>query len=118
MARGAHSTGRQGRSGRSPARRSAGRSSGRRSAGRPSRQPRRRALRLPRFGNDPGDRLLAIGVVLFVLGLVAIGITFVPFVTLHRSNTDLAVNLGTFSTVIGLALAVFGAYRQARSLHK
>jgi hypothetical protein len=42
----------------------------------------------------------------------------VPFLALHRSNTDLAVNLGTFSTVLGLALAVVGAYRQARSLHK
>jgi hypothetical protein len=73
---------------------------------------------LPRVGRDPGDRLIAVGVLLFAIGLIAIGITFVPFLALHRSNTDLAVNLGTFSTVLGLALAVVGAYRQARSLHK
>jgi hypothetical protein len=73
---------------------------------------------LPRIGRDPGDRLIAAGVFLFVVGLIAIAVTFIPFVALHRSNTDLAVNLGTFATVIGLGLGVFGAYRQARSLHR
>ncbi|MEO6712590.1 MAG: hypothetical protein ABIM89_04070 [Mycobacteriales bacterium] len=53
---------------------------------------------------------------LFVLGLIAIAITFLPFVTMQRSNTDLAVNLGTFATVLGLALGAIGGYRQARSL--
>lgn len=52
---------------------------------------------------------------LFALGLLAIGLTFVPFLTLRRSNTDLAVNLGTFATVLGLALGAFGAYRSTRS---
>ncbi|MEP7054094.1 MAG: hypothetical protein ABI912_02455 [Actinomycetota bacterium] len=69
-----------------------------------------------RLGHDPGDRLIALGVFLFVIGLVAIALTFIPFVALHRSNTDLAVNLGSFATVVGLALAGLGAYRQSRSL--
>lgn len=73
---------------------------------------------LPRLGNDPGDRLIIVGVVLFAVGLLAIASTFLPFVALHRSNTDLVVNLGTFSTVIGLALGVVGAYRQSRSMHR
>lgn len=106
MARGSHSSGRSNRAG---ARRSAART-GHRSTG--------LRLRLPRLGSDPGDRLIAAGGFLFALGLIAIGITFVPFIALQRSNTDLAVSLGTFATVIGLALVVVGAYQQARSLHR
>lgn len=75
-----------------------------------------RRLRLPRIGHDPGDRLIALGIFLFVLGLIAIAITFIPFVALHESNVNLAVSLGTFATVVGLALGVLGAYLQARSL--
>ena len=85
-------------------------------ARRSARPSRRR--RLPRLGNDPGERLIAVGVTLFAIGLLAIAATFLPFLALQRSNTDLAVNLGTFSTVLGLALGVLGAYRQARSLDK
>ena len=110
MARGTHSAGRATST-------EAGRP-GSRVSRRAARSRRRLQLPLPRVGNDPGDRLIAVGVVLFFLGLVAIGLTFIPFVTLHRSNTDLAVNLGTFATVIGLGLGVLGAYRQARSLHR
>jgi len=96
--------------------------SARRKASRPTRHDRRqqrsgRRPRIPRLGNGPGERLIAIGVALFALGLIAIAVTFVPFITLRRSNTDLAVNLGTFATVLGLALGVLGAYRQARSLN-
>lgn len=80
-----------------------------------SRQQRGGRLRLPRLGHDPGDRLIASGLVLFAFGLLAIGVTFVPFLTLRRSNTDLAVNLGTFATVLGLALGALGAYRSSRS---
>jgi hypothetical protein len=94
---------------------------GSRGAPRGSRGSSRRTwsrLRLPRIGRDPGDRLIAVGVFLFVAGLIAIAVTFIPFVALHRSNTELAVSLGTFATVIGFALGLLGAYRQGRSLNR
>lgn len=106
MSRGTHSSKRSSRAARPADPRSA----------RQSRRQRRGRLRLPGIGNDPGDRLIAAGVALFAFGLIAIGVTFLPFITLQRSNTDLAVNLGTFATVLGLLLGAIGGYRQARSI--
>jgi predicted cation transporter len=80
-----------------------------------------------KHGHAPraGDGLVRAGVVLFVLGLVAIVVVFVPFATdllahgarhaqTPRHERGVALNLATFATCAGLGLALVGLVRQAR----
>jgi hypothetical protein len=111
MSPGSHSSGR-GHGTRSAARSARGR---RESAG--ARGPRTAAerLRFPRFGDNPGDRLVAAGVVLFVVGLVATIAVFLPFMLKGVRESGLVLGLATFLTVLGLGAALIGLYRQTRA---
>jgi hypothetical protein len=71
-----------------------------------------------------GDRLVQVGALVFVAGLVAILVMFVPFVVdLVREGAayaqakheyGVALNLATFLTCAGLGLGLIGLVRQAR----
>ena len=71
-----------------------------------------------------GDGLVRIGAAVFAVGVVAIAVMFVPFVAdllrhgareaQDRHEYGLALNLATFLTCVGLALALAGLVRQAR----
>jgi hypothetical protein len=72
-----------------------------------------------------GDTVVRVGVVVFLAGLVAIVAIFVPFaidLVRHgaryaqsaRHEHGVALNLATFLTCAGLAIALYGLVRQAR----
>ena len=71
-----------------------------------------------------GDALVRLGAGLFALGTVAIAVMFVPFVkdlvthgaryAQDRHEYGLALNLASFLTAIGMAVALAGLVRQAR----
>ena len=71
-----------------------------------------------------GDRLVQAGAAVFLLGLAAIAVMFVPFVgdlvghgaryAQDRHEYGVALNLATFLTCAGFGLALIGLVRQAR----
>lgn len=72
-----------------------------------------------------GDRLVRAGAVVFLAGLVAIAVIFVPFavdLVRHgakraqsaRNERGVALNLATFLVCLGFALGLAGLWRQAR----
>ena len=71
-----------------------------------------------------GDGLVRFGAAVFLLGLVAIAVMFVPFVVdlvregaryaQDRHEYGLALNLAAFLTCVGFALGLAGLVRQAR----
>lgn len=71
-----------------------------------------------------GDTLVRIGAGVFVIGVAAITAIFAPFVVdmarhgaRHAQDTHeygLALNLATFLTCVGMAMALAGLVRQAR----
>ncbi|HVF03376.1 MAG TPA: hypothetical protein VNA20_00910, partial [Frankiaceae bacterium] len=71
-----------------------------------------------------GDRLVQAGAAVFLLGLAAIAAMFVPFAAdlvrhgaeyaQDRHEYGVALNLATFLTCVGFALALVGLVRQAR----
>ena len=73
-----------------------------------------------------GDRLVRLGVVVFLAGLVAILVMFVPFVVDLVANGaryaqdnheyGVALNLATFLTCIGFGLGLVGLVLQARQI--
>ena len=69
--------------------------------------------RLPRTGNDPGDRLIGIGVILFAIGMVAVLAVFLPF-WVGVNETGLLLGLAALLTVVGLGCALAGLYQQAK----
>jgi hypothetical protein len=73
------------------------------------------SLRLPHVGDEPGDRLIAVGIGCFALGLIAIAVIFLPFVFKGNRESGLLWGLGSFLAVVGLALAMAGLYRQIKS---
>ena len=112
MARGSHSS----HAGRRAAPRTPGLATtrrSRRSAGRSWRP--RTSLHVPHIGDEPGDRLIAVGVGCFVLGLIAIAVIFLPFVFKGNRESGLLWGIGSFLAVVGLALAMAGLYRQIKS---
>lgn len=70
-----------------------------------------------------GDRLVQAGALLFAVGTVAIAVMFVPFVidlvskgaryAQDEHEYGLPLNLASFLTAIGMALALAGLVRQA-----
>jgi uncharacterized membrane protein YidH (DUF202 family) len=82
---------------------------------------------MARHGQQPraGDGLVRAGGVVFVAGLVAIAVVFVPFaidLVAHgarhaqspRHEHGVLLNLATFLACAGLGLALLGMLRQAR----
>lgn len=81
---------------------------------------------MARHAEEPraGDGLVRIGAAVFVVGLVAILVMFVPFVidlvkngaTYAQAEHEygLALNLATFLTCVGFGLGLLGLVRQAR----
>lgn len=76
-------------------------------------------------GPRAGDTVVRVGVVVFLAGLVAIAVVFVPFavdLVRHgareaqspRHEHGVALNLATFLTCAGLGIALYGLVRQAR----
>ena len=74
----------------------------------------------------PGDGLVRAGAVVFLLGLVAVGAIFVPFVVdlvrhgaraaqSRRNEHGVALNLASFLVCVGLGLGLAGLVRQARA---
>jgi uncharacterized membrane protein YidH (DUF202 family) len=72
-----------------------------------------------------GDGLVRAGALVFLVGLVAIGVVFVPFAAdlvrhgARHAQTrgyehGVALNLATFAACAGLGLALVGMVRQAR----
>jgi uncharacterized membrane protein YidH (DUF202 family) len=72
-----------------------------------------------------GDRLVRAGALVFLAGLVAVAVVFVPFaidLVRHgareaqspRNEHGVALNLATFLVCAGLGLGLFGLLRQAR----
>ncbi|HEV2888929.1 MAG TPA: hypothetical protein VGX28_00990 [Frankiaceae bacterium] len=72
-----------------------------------------------------GDRMVRAGVVVFLAGLVAIAVVFVPFTIdlvrhgaryaqSERNERGVALNLATFLVCAGLGIALIGLVRQAR----
>jgi uncharacterized membrane protein YidH (DUF202 family) len=71
-----------------------------------------------------GDRLVQAGAAVFLLGLGAVAVMFVPFVAdLVRHGAryaqdhheyGVALNLATFLTCVGFAMSLLGLLRQAR----
>lgn len=57
---------------------------------------------------------MAGGTLLFLAGVVAILVTFVPFFFGHR-NQPLALNLATAAAPVGMGTALAGLVRQART---
>jgi hypothetical protein len=72
-------------------------------------------FRLPHVGNGPGDRLVAAGVVLFGLGLIATIAVFLPFTLRGVRESGVVLGLATFLTVAGLGAGLVGLYLQARA---
>jgi hypothetical protein len=71
-------------------------------------------LRVPHIGDGPGDRLVAVGVLLFALGLVATLAVFLPFTLRGVRESGVVLGLATFLTVAGLGAGLIGLYLQAR----
>ena len=81
---------------------------------------------MARHGELPraGDRMIRAGAVVFLAGLVAIAVIFVPFAVdlvrhgaryaQDRHEYGLALNFATFLTCVGFGLALAGLVRQAR----
>jgi hypothetical protein len=79
-----------------------------------------------RHAEEPraGDRLVRAGAVVFLAGLVAIAVMFVPFAVdlvtegaryaQDRHEYGVALNLATFLTCVGFGLGLLGLYLQAR----
>jgi uncharacterized membrane protein YidH (DUF202 family) len=80
-----------------------------------------------RHGEAPraGDRLVRAGAIVFVAGLGAVAVIFVPFgvdlvrhgarhAQSRRNEHGVALNLATFLVCAGLGLALVGMVRQAR----
>jgi uncharacterized membrane protein YidH (DUF202 family) len=72
-----------------------------------------------------GDRLVRAGALVFLAGLVAIAVIFVPFgidlvrhgarhAQTRRHEHGVALNLATFLACIGFGIALAGMLRQAR----
>ena len=71
-----------------------------------------------------GDRLVRAGAIVFVAGLVAILVMFVPFVVdlvakgaryaQDKHEYGVALNLATFLTCVGFGLGLLGLVLQAR----
>jgi uncharacterized membrane protein YidH (DUF202 family) len=72
-----------------------------------------------------GDGLVRAGAVVFLLGLVAVAVVFVPFAIdlvrhgaraaqSRRHEHGVPLNLATFLVCVGLALGLAGMVRQAR----
>lgn len=71
-----------------------------------------------------GDRLVRLGAVVFLAGLAAILVMFVPFVVdlvtqgaryaQDHHEYGVALNLATFLTCVGFAMGLWGLVRQAR----
>lgn len=82
---------------------------------------------MARHATEPraGDTVVRVGVVVFLAGLVAVVAIFVPFgldlvrhgaryAQSRRNEHGVALNLATFLTCAGLAIALYGLVRQAR----
>lgn len=82
---------------------------------------------MPRHEQPPraGDRMVRLGALVFVAGLVFVAWVFVPFaidLVRHgaraaqapRHEHGVALNLATFLVVVGLGLGLVGLFRQAR----
>jgi uncharacterized membrane protein YidH (DUF202 family) len=82
---------------------------------------------MARHGEQPraGDGLVRLGGIVFVAGLVAIAVVFVPFAIdlvehgarhaqSRRHEHGVALNLATFLACVGLGLALVGMLRQAK----
>lgn len=81
----------------------------------PADYPRRVSRRRPhRAPAPPGSRLVAGGTLLFLVGVVAILATIVPFFFGHR-NQPLALNLTAVAAPVGMGIALAGLVRQART---
>lgn len=72
-----------------------------------------------------GDRLVRVGALVFLAGLLAIGVIFVPFAIdlarggaryaqSRRNERGVALNLATFLACAGFGIALVGLVRQAR----
>ena len=112
---GSHSArGRKSRGSRPPGRADVGPAAGRgrkRGRSQAARIPLRH--RLPRIGDDPGDRLIGIGVILFAVGMIAVLAVFLPF-WVGVNETGLLLGLAALLTVVGLGCALAGLYQQAK----
>ena len=81
---------------------------------------------MARHAEEPraGERLVQVGAVVFLAGLLAILVMFVPFVVdlvsegaryaQDKHEYGLALNFATFLTCIGFGLGLLGLVRQAR----
>jgi len=65
------------------------------------------------IGDDPGDRLIGIGVILFAVGMIAVLAVFLPF-WVGVNETGLLLGLAALLTVVGLGCALAGLYQQAK----
>ena len=74
---------------------------------------RARGFRTPRRAR-PGDRLVAVGAVVFTVGLLATLVTMVPFFV-GSDPFPTAVYLVALFAPVGLALALMGLLRSARA---
>lgn len=66
---------------------------------------------------EPGGLLVRLGAVLFLAGVVAVCVTFLPH-PLSRQERPLPVDVLTFLTAAGLGLALLGMLRGARAEHR
>jgi hypothetical protein len=63
----------------------------------------------------PGDLLVRAGAAVFVVGLAAVLVIVVPFLTGSRDSTPLPLALTTLALPAGFGLALLGLLRGARS---
>ncbi len=87
---------------------------------------RSKVTHVARHAEEPraGDGLVRAGGVVFLVGLVAIGVMFVPFIVdlatkgaryaQDHHEYGVALNLATFLTCAGFALGLIGLLRQAK----